>query len=176
MGIKRSTMLATPQQELLNAMTSAFGGSLGDLFEGIFGDDTEESISRKFMENFARPVMDEFRRSAIEGPGGFREAQNLPGAFYSSSRFEGEQAELERFQTSSINPLLFSSLENFRNREVQQAGIYSTLLGTASGLGTAQTIAPFYKPSRDWQAQQLDIQKSVSGYIESYQNFYKPDL
>ena len=128
------------QRGLLNSFAELLGDALPQLVGGLLERESIEDIKRSFTEDFASPVMEMFKREVLPI---VSEGFNLPGAFFSSSRFQGEQRATEEFLSGKVNPVLASFLESFRNRNLQQKGLFVNALGVASGAATAQTYQTF---------------------------------
>ena len=138
--LKTVSTISGEQQELLRNFSELLGDVLPQLVGGLLERESIEDIKKSFTEDFASPVMEMFKREVLPI---VREGFNLPGAFFSSSRFQGEQRETENFLSGKVNPILAQFLESFRNRQLQQKGLFVNALGVASGTATAQTMQTF---------------------------------
>ena len=143
MGIRQASTIQPWQQELGKQMANLFEG-LGTTASGFLSlmPESAQELTAEWSETFATPVMDMWRKSVQPL---LEESSNLPGAFYSKSRFDLIQREAEQFMSGSVMPTLFEAQERRRARIPQFGQIYASLLGQGSGLSTAQTLQNFYQ-------------------------------
>ena len=124
------------QRDLGESLADIFGEAAPEMIKRVFEREDPGDILADFKTYFATPAMrmweDVIAPVVSEG-------FNLPGAFYSRSRFEGVQRSGEEFLTQRVNPLLFSSLENMRGRDVQRQSIIANILQGSQSLATAPT-------------------------------------
>lgn len=165
MGIRGAATTGPEQRALLAQLTEELTTAAPLLTEMITGTgETLDDITKSFMEIFATPAAEMFKREVLPG---IREGFNLPGSFFGSRRFLGEQRATEEFLSGRVTPLLFQAQEAFRGRDIQRAGIASGTLGIGSGLSTAQTIQNFMRQVTPWQQENMWTQQAVSGYMGS---------
>ncbi len=142
MGIRTVSLLETWQKDLGKQISASIGGETPSIISAITEGEDLGSIMADFQKFFATPMMQMFQEEVVPT---IREGFNLPGAFYSSARFEGVAKATESFIGETISPAAFSTMEAFRGREVQRAGIGAQVLGIGAGIATQPTLQAFYK-------------------------------
>lgn len=138
------------QRDLGESLADILGGAAPEMIKRIFereGGDYRGDILADFKKYFATPAMRMWQD--VIAPV-VSEGFNLPGAFYSKSRFQGLQRSGEEFLTQRVNPLLFSSLETSRegvlSRDLQRQAIIANILTGSQSLATAPTISGVMMP------------------------------
>lgn len=142
MGIRTVSLLEDWQKSLGKDISAAIGGATPGIVSDISEGEDLEGIMADFQKFFATPMMQMFQEEVVPT---IREGFNLPGAFYSTAKSEGIAKAQESFISETINPALFQTIESFRSREVQRAGIAANVLGIGAGIATTPTLQAFYK-------------------------------
>jgi len=141
---------------------SNLGQSIGDLITNWPGSgETKESIASDWSELVATPAMQMWSRNVAPF---LRESLNIPGAIGRSTG-QGLARAAEEFYVGSVQPTLFNAFESFKNRELNYQNIWASLLGTGSGLSTAQTLQYANKPS--WRQEFASLSSGIGDLVSS---------
>ena len=129
--------------------TQPWQKELGTELSEILGEAAPELLSRVFEEEDYGDILSDFKKY-VSSPAlrmwqdvvapEIREGFNLPGAFYTHDRARGMRMAGEEFLTTRVNPLLFSSLEGWRGRNLSRQSIYANLLTGTQSLAVSPTV------------------------------------
>jgi hypothetical protein len=132
------------QRELGESLSDILGDAAPEMIKRIFEREDRGDILADFKTYFATPMMQMWKSDIAPI---VTEGFNLPGAFYSKSRFEGLIKSGEEFLSERINPLLFSSLDTSRQRDLQRQAIIANIMTGTQSFATAPTQTGVMAPS-----------------------------
>lgn len=134
------------QQDLGRTLSDVLGEATPEMLRRIFEREDRGEILGDFEKYFATPAMQMWEGSIAPI---VREGFNLPGAFYSKSRFEGVRRSGEEFLTQRVNPLMFASFQEAEQRNLVRQGMIANLLTGTQSLAVAPTRAAMFLPATD---------------------------
>lgn len=136
--LKTFSTIEAWQRDLGESLADILGEGAPEMLKRVFEREEKGDILADFKTYFATPMMQMWQETIAPT---VREGFNLPGAFYSTERFEGVQKSGEQFLTQQVNPMLFSALESSQGRELQRQAIIANLMTGSQSLATAPTRA-----------------------------------
>lgn len=140
------------QREFGESLADLLGEAAPEMLRRVFEGEDRGDILKDFKTYFAAPSMrmwqDVIAPVVTEG-------FNLPGAFYSRSRFQGLQRSGEEFLTTRVNPLLFGALESSKQRELQRQAIIANIMTGSQSLATSPTIGAMMQPGSKSEFSQI---------------------